>query len=177
MLKEEWKDIKDWEGYYKISNLGRVLSVKSNVVKSLDVNSCGYLRTQLCKNGVSCKRFVHRLVAEHFIDGYFDGAVVNHKDFNKDNNSIDNLEWVTRSDNSKHAYVGNRQPGSFKDKPYKLVYSNGLEIHFKNISECAKSIGFCKNSLYNYINNHKGYIKTFDVHVLPCVSNDYPEKE
>lgn len=177
MLKEIWKDIEGWEGYYKISSLGRVLSVKRGIYKILDENSGGYLRVQLCNNDKKQRPFVHRLVAKAFVDGYFEGADVNHKDFDRHNNTAENLEWVTKSQNSKWTFNAGRMTGSFKDKPYKLVFSDGNEIIFANIKECAKSIGFCKNSLYNYIKNKNGYIKTLNCHILPCVSNDYPERE
>lgn len=178
MLKEEWKDIKGWEGYYKISSFGRVLSVKRGIYKALDEsNRGGYVRVNLCNNAKQKKYFVHRLVAEAFVEGYFDGADVNHKDFDRKNNNADNLEWVTKSQNSQWTYNAGRMTCAFKDKPYKIKFSDGNEVCFSNIKELAHSIGFCKSSIYNYINKKKGYISSLDCYILPCVSNDYPERE
>lgn len=178
MLKEEWKDIEGWEGYYKISNLGRVLSVKRGVYKVFDEsNNGGYLRVQLCNNNRRQKYFVHRLVAKAFVEGYFENADVNHKDFDRRNNCAENLEWVTKSQNSKWTYDAGRMVSSFKDKPYKIRFSDGNEVCFSNLRELARSIGFCKSSMYNYLNKHNGYIKSLDCYILPCVSNDYPERE
>lgn len=178
MLKEEWKDIKGWEGYYKISSFGRVLSVKRGIYKVFDEsNNSGYLRVQLCNNNKRQKFFVHRLVALAFVDGYFDGADVNHKDFDRKNNNAENLEWVTKSQNSKWSSKAGRMSGEFKEKPYKIRFEDGNEVCFPNIKELAKAIGFCKSSIYNYLKNKNGYIKPLNCFVLPCVSNDYPERE
>ena len=178
MLKEEWKDIEGWEGYYKISNLGRVLSVKRGIFKVFDEsNRRGYLRVQLCNNEKKKKYFVHRLVAKAFVEGYFDGADVNHIDFDRKNNCSDNLEWVTKSQNSKWTADAGRMTGAFKEKEYKLRFSDGNEVCFPTLRECAKSIGICKSTLYNLLKENNGYIKTLNCFVLPCVRNDYPERE
>ena len=69
MLKEEWKDIKGWEGYYKISSFGRVLSVKRGIYKVFDEsNNSGYLRVQLCNNNKRQKFFVHIFADLAFVD-------------------------------------------------------------------------------------------------------------
>lgn len=176
-MKEIWKDIEGYEGQYKISNTGRVFSVKSGACKVLDKNNGGYLRVQLSHEGVLKRFFVHRLVAKAFVSGFFEGADVNHKDFNRQNNSADNLEWVTKSQNTKWSIDAKRIPGVFKDKAYKLVYSDGSCVVYKNIRACAKALGLCKSTLYNYISKHKGLIKRLNCCVVPCVSNDYPEME
>ena len=111
-MEEIWKDIKGYEGYYQVSNFGQVRSIdrivkqKSSknddtyqynhyagkILKQYVINS-GYCVVDLCKNHKSIKKLVHRLVAEAFLENKF--AQVNHKDENKLNNHIDNLEWCT----------------------------------------------------------------------------------
>lgn len=152
-----WKQIEN----YLVSDTGIVKNLKGHIY-ALQDNSAGYLR-------VGCgskRRFVHILVAKAFCKGYFEGAVVNHKDCNKHNNNASNLEWVTRSENSKHAYNNDRQPGSFK-----TLYKNYFTTKwlFKNISikELIKILNISKSCFYNYIHSGK----------ILCVSNDYPEKE
>ena len=112
MNNEVWKDIVGYEGLYQVSNMGQVRSLdrvitmkngvnqfhKGYIIKS-KANNSGYLTVNLHKNGVSSTKTIHRLVALHFVDGYFDGAEVNHKDENKLNNSHDNLEWVNKDTN------------------------------------------------------------------------------
>ena len=106
---EVWKDIEGWEGEYQISNLGRVKSFKVNkngiIMKPYPINS-GYLLIDLMKNGVRERRLIHRLVAVAFIhnDDIDNKVIVNHIDGNKKNNTYTNLEWVTYSENSDHAY-------------------------------------------------------------------------
>ena len=90
-----------FEDFYEISSKGRI----SNYRKILNpfVNNSGYLVIDLRVNGIRYKKLMHRLVAEAFLDNPFNKKEVNHKDGNKLNNSIDNLEWVTSSENKKHA--------------------------------------------------------------------------
>lgn len=96
-------------GHYHISEEGIVVNTLSNKVLKYDVNSSGYLRVTLVSD--QSKKFrmtVHRLVAIHYCkygDGNsFEGLVVNHKDGEKKNNHYTNLEWITSSENRKHAF-------------------------------------------------------------------------
>lgn len=103
-MKEIWKDIKSYKGKYQVSNLGNVYSFKTNRILKPAVNRHGYKLVGLCKNGKlkSCKP--HRLVAESFLPNKDKTLQVNHIDGVKTNNRLDNLEWVTRSENVSHAY-------------------------------------------------------------------------
>lgn len=168
-MKEIWKDIKDWEGLYQVSNLGRIKSVKRDKLKVLDMNSCGYLRVQLCDDKRRIRPFVHRLVATYFVPGYFEGAVVNHIDMDKTNNCADNLEWVTPSENQLKAIaIKGLHKGCFKSIPYKLIFADGTEICFDNIRDCAKSLGLCKNTLYGRLRDKQGYIKEVNATLSAC---------
>lgn len=106
-MEEIWKDVKGYEGYYQISNLGNVMSLKFNhadirrLIKPFD--NGGYNMVCFNLNGVSKKFLVHRLVAEAFIPNHENKPCVNHIDGNKRNNSVENLEWVTKSENTRHA--------------------------------------------------------------------------
>lgn len=124
IMKEIWKDIKGWEGYYQISNLGRVKSLYRIVPHKLKgkktiferilkpcIASPGYYSLGLRKDcKVKCAR-IHRLVALHFIPNPQNKPEINHKNGIKTDNRIENLEWVTRSENEKHAYkIGLKKP-------------------------------------------------------------------
>lgn len=115
-MQENWKDIKDFEGSYQVSDLGNVRSLPRRIVQQSNgsgyhvqskpgkilkpqPNSKGYLRVHI---GGKC-RFVHRLVGETFLSNPDEKPVINHKDGNRLNNSLSNLEWVTRSENTQHA--------------------------------------------------------------------------
>lgn len=125
MIKEIWKDIKGYEGLYRVSNLGRVKSVprmkrlnrslatseryNQKVVGGIlesDTNSKGtiYPRVSLCKEGVVSNMMVHRLVLDAFVPNIDGKPCCNHKDGNRTNNCVDNLEWCTYSENLAHAF-------------------------------------------------------------------------
>lgn len=119
-MQEIWKDIEGYEGLYQVSNLGRVKSLKRKTnnqfgkeerILSLTINSVGYKVTKLSKSKMSKTINVHRLVAETFIPNPNNYPCINHKDGDKTNNCIDNLEWCTYSHNNKEAFkLGLRKP-------------------------------------------------------------------
>lgn len=124
-MKEIWKDIKDYEGLYQVSNLGKIKSLERIVeydtppykhtvkekLRSLSIKNNGYLFVSLYKDNKGKNFHIHRLVAEAFIDNIKNKATVNHIDSDKTNNNVSNLEWATQSENNKHAYkVGARKP-------------------------------------------------------------------
>ena len=118
MNKEIWKDIPNYEGLYQVSNLGRIKSLqrkqycpktnKINIIKKERIlkqhNSKGYNFVILYKNNNIKNNLVHRLVANAFIDNFKNYSYINHIDGNKSNNKVENLEWCTASENTKHAY-------------------------------------------------------------------------
>jgi hypothetical protein len=117
--EEIWKPIKDYEGLYEVSNFGRVRNCRSysphttsnktkfGKLKTQRENNCGYLRVCLSNSGVHKDFFVHRLVAEVFIENPEGKPAVNHIDGDKKNNHFNNLEWVSYSENTRHAYKNN----------------------------------------------------------------------
>ena len=98
---EVWKPVVGYEGLYEVSDQGRVKGPKG-FVKPKPTNT-GYLRTELWQRGLRHRPSLHRLVAEHFILNPRRCPQVNHKDGNKANNVVDNLEWCTASENALHA--------------------------------------------------------------------------
>jgi hypothetical protein len=103
--KEIWKDVEGFGGYYLISNLGTVFSKKRNRILKGTINFYGYHKYWLRTVDNSYKIFsVHTLVALHFIENPLGYTEINHKDGNKLNNAVENLEWCSRSHNVKHAY-------------------------------------------------------------------------
>ena len=102
-----WKDVEGFEGLYKVSNEGVVISTprngaKGKVMKQYDMKR-GYRQYDLRKNGKRHHAYVHRLIAIHFIANPENKPFVNHIDGNKLNNNIENLEWVTSKENMQHA--------------------------------------------------------------------------
>jgi hypothetical protein len=86
---------------YKISNMGRIKNVRGFLINAHD-NACGYLVTGI---GNKKQQFIHRLVAIAFLDNLDNKPIVNHKDGDKKNNKLSNLEWVTSQENCQHAHA------------------------------------------------------------------------
>lgn len=104
-MGEIWRDIDGYEGKYQVSNWGRVRNVKRNIIIKPYLNHKGYEKVSLSRGtkGNTDKHRVHRLVALAFIPNPNDLPQVNHKDGNKRNNSVSNLEWCTNLQNAQHA--------------------------------------------------------------------------
>lgn len=115
--KEQWRDIKGYEGIYQVSSLGRVRSLNRTVKRDgqgnfkksgqklrFNKNPKGYFKVQLRKEGKYQNFLVHRLVAIHFIDNPNEKPFVNHLNGIKTDNVVENLEWCTASENLVHAY-------------------------------------------------------------------------
>ena len=158
---EIWKDIKDYEGLYQVSNLGRVRSlpkvdrlgrVHNGKIKAQVNNGSGYLIVNLKHNGKQKMKTVHRLVAETFISNDDNLPEINHIDGNKVNNRVDNLEWCTRSENVKHAIKN----GLHTDFGQRKVVCVELNMVFKTIKEAESWIGVKGSRISNVCNLKRG---------------------
>lgn len=147
-----WKAIEGFDGNYLVSDTGLVKSVSrqqdtpnggSMVLpdKFLTVHVvCGYSQVTLHKGGIPFMKKVHRLVAEAFILNPANKKEVNHKDGNKQNNTVENLEWATSSENHLHAFAtGLRLPQTGKDHHgAKIVLNLHVGIYYDSATEAAK---------------------------------------
>jgi len=133
------KEIKEVNNMYSISDNGDVYAnerivngrkYKSKKLKQ-QIGYGGYNVIQFRVNKKKLIYYVHRLVAMYFVDGYFDGALVNHIDCNKFNNNSNNLEWVTKSENSKHSPTINSSRKYSNEDIYKIrkMKEDGLSIY------------------------------------------------
>ena len=109
MIEKIWKPIIGYENLYKINNYGEVLSLRSNKILKPNNNGIGYFIIQLCKNGKRKNYLIHRLVAEHFLDNPNNLPEVNHKDEDKSNNFVNNLEWCKHKYNMNYKRLQKRQ--------------------------------------------------------------------
>lgn len=109
-MQEIWKDIPGYEGFYQVSNTGKVKSFQKGKPLFLKTSlTKGYVTVNLFQNKKIKKCLVHRLVALAFIPNPNNYREINHKDENKLNNCVDNLEWCTRSYNMAYGTARLRQ--------------------------------------------------------------------
>ena len=147
-MDEIWKPVVGYEGLYEVSNLGRVKSLPKRGYKSGGIlkQRCkdDYMDVRVSKNNKKHTLSVHRAVAEAFIPNPDNKLVVNHIDGNKSNNCVNNLEWNTYSENSKHAICT-----GLVDKEFLVNHMN--EIRMKSIAKTSKKIKRDDGKTYNSI--------------------------
>ena len=131
---EIWKDIKGYEGLYQVSSKGRIKNRHGKLRKLNNLN--GYQTIYLYKNNKGKNKYVHRLVAQAFIDNYSENLDVNHKDFNRSNNNVENLECVTRGENFRYSYYNNRVPLPPPQEPKSIICITDNKI-FSSIKEAS----------------------------------------
>ena len=161
-MTEIIKDIKGFEGRYTISNLGIVRSKLTNIVMKPNITKFGYARVNLrkAKSREYKSYFIHRLVASHFITNTNNLPEVNHKDCNKLNNEVTNLEWISKEDNIKHSFIygsashkGLRNPNSkLNEKDIRAIKFLYETNRFYN-TQIAKIFKVSSSTIDNIINN------------------------
>lgn len=172
-MNEEWKDIKGYEGLYQVSNLGRVkslerVSIQKHKIKE-KIRACNYdkdkyLILNICKDRKTRTFKVHRLVAEAFIPNPDNLPEVNHKDEDKTNNKVDNLEWCNRKYNMNYGTIKQK----FIEKRGKKVYQYDLQMNFikkwNSTRECGKK-GFFSSAVsaccLGKLKHYKGFIWSY----------------
>lgn len=171
MKKEIWLPIRGYEGLYEVSSFGKVRSLnyhRTGKTKVLNPgeNGCGYFKVVLCKNRRVKQYLVHRLVAEAFIPNWFDYSEVNHRDENKTNNHIDNLEWCDSKYNnnygSRNQRVSEKNTNGKLSKIVLQLTKTGELVHeWPSINEADRN-GFDKGAVSSCCNgklqSHKGFI-------------------
>lgn len=157
-MQEIWKDIRGYEGIYQISNLGNVKVLDRKVFNSKcycvrqgrifknNKNGRGYINVRLTKNGKSTNKSVHRLVAEAFITNPNNYKYINHKDENKQNNIVSNLEWCTPKYNQQYSRHKRCRKVKQMDANNNVlnIFESSLEasifakVHRSNIIRCCE---------------------------------------
>ena len=158
-MEEIWKDVLDYEGLYQVSNFGRV---KSNwkILSPAD-NGNGYKHIVLTKNGIQTDKLVHRLVAEAFLPNPDNLPCVNHKDENKSNNFIENLEWCSHKYNLYYGNALKKMTKQVRKKCGKKIYKCSLDgtpiMGYKSVRDAAYENNLKPTNICNAL---KGRTKT-----------------
>ena len=166
-----WKPVKGYEGFYCVSDDGEIKALERTMHKGkchrtwhehilkTAIDAKGYLRTSLSKNGKTSTVKIHRVVAEAFLENPFDLPQVNHIDGNKQNNSVSNLEWISQSDNMKHACkTGLKLCSGENNSCSKLTVHDVVEIRNSDLTqkELANLYGVSKTTIARVI-HHKSW--------------------
>ena len=154
-MKEIWKKIEKFENYY-VSNLGNVKSYQKlkNGTTLKPINDSGYLYVNLCNSNSRKKNAIHRLVAIHFLDNKENKKEVNHINGIKNDNRIENLEWCTSSENTKHSYkIGLQKKGNHKltNEDLNFIKENSSLKSYK----LAKILNVCSSTIRIYLRKYK----------------------
>ena len=159
-MQEIWKDIKftdtdgkeyDYTGLYQVSNMGRVKSVKSGRIRKLSQGKTGYLFIGLHKNKQNKQFYVHRLVALMFLPNPNNLPQVNHKDENKENNYMENLEWCTCEYNLNYGTHNERVSKTKQENP--RIYTE------QERENASKRMSGEKNPMYGKQRTHSEQTK------------------
>lgn len=160
---EIWKDIKDFEGFYQVSNYGNVKSLERIVecsngrqrlckekVLKLRKNNNGYLDVHLYKEGKGKTMKVHRLVAQAFIDNPSNHPIISHKDENPLNNCVSNLEWCTQEYNINYGTRNERMAATKKENGQyeRIAATNKVNGHYEHLAELSKLR--CSKPVFQY---------------------------
>ena len=147
---EIWKDCKGYEGSYQVSNLGRIWSIKGQRYLKGCEDKDGYLRVNLtAKNGKVKMERIHRLVAIAFISNPLGLPVVNHKDENKQNNTVDNLEWCSHQYNNTYGTRIDRQKEKIKIPVIQCDINGNYINEFESINDAADSLNILACNISN----------------------------
>jgi hypothetical protein len=161
-IEETVKDIKGYEGMYAISESGIVYSIKrkgkgfhntGRVLKPY-VNIGGYYMVSLYNNHKKKNYFIHRLIAEHFIDNPSNKPFINHKNGVRTDNRIYNLEWATMAENNAHAYSELKKVAAFSKLSKDQVYDiRELKLVFGYSNKyIAETFGVSKQTINRIVN-------------------------
>jgi len=142
MNNNEFVDLSDYIGFYKINRVGEIFNVKRNIIMKLQSNRHGYKVVGLSKNGLRKLYGVHRLLCIQFLENPENKPCVDHIDRNKQNNNLENLRWVTISENCSNKAVSGSIIKNKKCESYQAFYriepKNVKRKAFKTVEECEQ---------------------------------------
>ena len=151
MAKEIWCQIKGYEGQYQVSDQGRVKSLKfgKERIRKPSRDTYGYLFVNLCKNGEKKMYLVHRLVAKTFIPNPYNLQEVNHKDENKTNNSVQNLEWCDSKYNNNYGTRNKRISEKCSKMVLQFTKDGEFVKEWKSMTDVERTLNYSQGNISN----------------------------
>ena len=145
--KTEWREVKEYN-HYEVNQFGEIRHrIRKKILKPRINNGYQYVNFKI--NGKNINFSVHRIVANAFIPNPNGYTEVNHKDYNRSNNCVDNLEWVSSSQNKYHAFLKEENKKS-RGKAVNQYTKEGILIKtFDTITEAAQALGCCVAAISN----------------------------
>jgi len=174
-LREDWIDIKGYEGIYRVSSLGNIMSLSRIVIRkdgikrmqdqkilSQQIDKKGYLYISLWKDNKEKRFAVARLVALNFLPAIKNKTEVNHKNGIRDDNTVSNLEWTDRVENVRHSY---------KTLNRKSSTENAVLSRSKKVNQYSKDGNFIK--LFNTVRDASRSVNTSSSAISGCCMGKY----
>lgn len=144
---EIWKDIPNAK--YEVSNYGYIRNKQNGYIKTLTVDGRGYVYVNIH----SKSRSVHRLVAEVYLSDFTSDCIINHKDGNKTNNHVTNLECTTQRMNVFHSYANNLMPNKKKSKVIQVDVQGQIIASFESLAEAEATTGINRGCIHHALHN------------------------
>ena len=190
-MQEIWKDIKDFEGMYQVSNLGRVRSIDrfdsmgrlhKGDIKAISDNGKGYKVVRMYKDNKSKFGYIHRLVATAFIENPDNKPEVHHIDSDRSNNKLENLQWVTSKENNNFPeriksmkknpnWIKNSKSAMAKAREKAMVVNSyrtkftrgGVSLEFSSLAEGARQLGLDKGGCTRVANGKQKHTHGYKI--------------
>lgn len=179
IIEEEWRDIKGYEGLYQVSNLGRVRSLdrytksrwgtqklEKGIIMKLSYDRDGYQIICLRRDAKNSRFRVHRLVAEAFIDNPYNYPLINHKDENKANNCVNNLEWCSHKYNVNYGSCIEKRIKKTRNDPHRSKAIRCIEtgIIYPSIMEVQRLLGYDASFIGKCCKGRSRYATAYGYH-------------
>lgn len=152
---EIWKPLKNFPSYDGSSE-GRIRNIRTRRILKTFINDKGYARVSLRKNGQRYTMSVHKVIAETFL-GEHPGMDVWHKDLDRLNNQIDNLEWRTRKEIARDSF----ERGARRAPRYTKVRVIESGDIYESVTECANDIGCDRSEIFKYLAGQRSHVKGY----------------
>lgn len=193
-MQETWKDIKDFEGMYQVSDLGRVRSIdrfdnmgrlRKGEIKVARDNGHGYFAVQMYRDNKPKVGYVHRLVATAFIENPDNKPEVHHIDSDRSNNKLENLKWVTSKENnnfpehikamqSNENWAKQRQDAMAKARDKAIVINSyrtrftrgGVSLEFSSLADGARRLGLDKGGCTRVANGKQKHTHGYTIEYI-----------